>query len=133
MAPTTGVCDDGNTLDGDGCSSSCTVENFYRCSGSSTTSASVCIYVGVPLNISLLKVKKTEGFNQGVFTFSISPPLLTIGQMDLSQAVNLTCHSQYTVSEVSYSSGVLRILADYSQDMEGVECLLTFNYDSTLV
>ena len=36
------VCDDGNTADGDGCSSNCTVELYYTCPGGSINSTSVC-------------------------------------------------------------------------------------------
>jgi cysteine-rich repeat protein len=35
-------CDDGDTDDGDGCSSTCTVETGWTCSGGSSTSPSVC-------------------------------------------------------------------------------------------
>jgi cysteine-rich repeat protein len=35
-------CDDGNTADGDGCSSSCTVETGYACSGAPSMCAPVC-------------------------------------------------------------------------------------------
>lgn len=38
-------CDDGNLIDGDGCSSSCTVEQGYKCEGGSSTSKDVCTYV----------------------------------------------------------------------------------------
>ena len=39
------VCDDGNTVSGDGCSSNCIVEDFYRCTNTDTFSASVCTYL----------------------------------------------------------------------------------------
>ncbi|KAL4428862.1 hypothetical protein ABPG74_001349 [Tetrahymena malaccensis] len=35
-------CDDGNTINGDGCSSSCKVEDGWKCSGGSATSPDVC-------------------------------------------------------------------------------------------
>ena len=37
-------CDDGNVINGDGCSSTCTVETNYQCVNGSLTSASVCVY-----------------------------------------------------------------------------------------
>ncbi len=36
-------CDDGNVLNGDGCSADCTVEAGYACSGGNTTSPDVCV------------------------------------------------------------------------------------------
>lgn len=35
-------CDDGNTVDGDGCSMTCGVEDYYECSGGDESNASVC-------------------------------------------------------------------------------------------
>ena len=35
-------CDDGNTLNGDGCSSTCAVESDYVCTGGSYTSSDTC-------------------------------------------------------------------------------------------
>jgi cysteine-rich repeat protein len=39
-------CDDGNLINGDGCSDSCQVENDYTCVGGSITSPSACSYSG---------------------------------------------------------------------------------------
>jgi cysteine-rich repeat protein len=73
-----GSCDDGNTINGDGCSAACLVEDYYRCSGGSSTSPSVCVYTGISLTASLKKIRKTEDFNQGIFQFNIYPPLLSL-------------------------------------------------------
>ena len=35
-------CDDGNTDDGDGCSSTCTLENGYKCTGGTHTTPDTC-------------------------------------------------------------------------------------------
>eukprot|EP00826_Nyctotherus_ovalis_P010754 TRINITY_DN12818_c0_g1_i3.p1 TRINITY_DN12818_c0_g1~~TRINITY_DN12818_c0_g1_i3.p1 ORF type:complete len:280 (+),score=64.22 TRINITY_DN12818_c0_g1_i3:77-916(+) len=37
-------CDDGNTKDNDGCSSKCTIEPYYKCSGGNRDSPDVCVY-----------------------------------------------------------------------------------------
>ncbi len=39
-------CDDGNLIDGDGCSSTCTVEYDFTCVDGSPTSVSICSYSG---------------------------------------------------------------------------------------
>ena len=39
-------CDDGNLVDGDGCSSNCTIETDFACINGSASSASVCSYNG---------------------------------------------------------------------------------------
>lgn len=46
------VCDDGNTVSGDGCSSGCAVEPFYVCDNGQNPSK--CIYVGLPIKLNLL-------------------------------------------------------------------------------
>jgi cysteine-rich repeat protein len=46
MVPGYNVCDDGNLINGDGCSSACIVEVGYRCKNGSTTTKSICIYTG---------------------------------------------------------------------------------------
>jgi len=37
-------CDDGNTVNGDGCSDNCTIEAGFICFGGSFTSVSICGY-----------------------------------------------------------------------------------------
>lgn len=40
------ICDDGNTANGDGCSSTCTVEADYQCVGGNDVSADLCTKCG---------------------------------------------------------------------------------------
>lgn len=42
-------CDDANTKDGDGCSSSCQVESNYVCNGTTPAGASECYLLQVEL------------------------------------------------------------------------------------
>ena len=53
------ICDDGNLMDGDGCSSACSVENYYRCNNSNTNPASVCTYLGIELVLSVKYIERT--------------------------------------------------------------------------
>lgn len=46
------ACDDGNKIDGDGCSSQCLVEQNYTCVGGSSTTPSSCSYSG-PITITI--------------------------------------------------------------------------------
>lgn len=43
------ACDDGNTVNGDGCSSTCTVEAGYVCFGGDSTQADTCVTTGPAL------------------------------------------------------------------------------------
>jgi len=60
-----GACDDGNKDEGDGCSSSCKTEKFYKCENGSDISPSVCVYRGLSLKISLNYTKRLKGKNSG--------------------------------------------------------------------
>lgn len=50
-------CDDGNNFNGDGCSSTCSIEASYTCQSGSTTSPSVCSY-NQPITLNLLSTTK---------------------------------------------------------------------------
>lgn len=61
-------CDDGNLIDGDGCSSSCVVEPDYVCKDGSAATASRCIYEGM-VKLELLCVYKGDALNTGKALF----------------------------------------------------------------
>ena len=96
------ACDDGNLVDGDGCSSICETETDYLCDSGSSTSASTCSYRGTPIVFQLTRTERTDGQNQGVFTFTVFPSLLLMYGVDLSQAVVFECNSTHTISGLSY-------------------------------
>jgi cysteine-rich repeat protein len=107
-------CDDGNAIAGDGCSASCLVETGYRCSGGSSSSASVCVYEGSQLSLKLTYTERNGQLNQGVFTFYVYPPLYNLKKMNLGQCVVLDCDSAYTVTGLSYDLGTLKVTVDFS-------------------
>lgn len=51
------LCDDGNTVDGDGCSSTCAVEDGWQCAGGDAVSKSLCSY-SLPILMQLTKTLK---------------------------------------------------------------------------
>ena len=56
-------CDDGNTIDGDGCSSNCMVEVHYRCTKGDEYTPSVCTYVRNLLTLTLKSIRRNEDLN----------------------------------------------------------------------
>lgn len=68
-----------------------------------------------------------------MFQFAISPALININRMDLSQHVTLNCDSTYFISYISYSSGILTINTEYSEDMEDRQCVLNLTFNSTVI
>lgn len=67
-------CDDGNSIDGDGCSRACEVEMDWTCTGGSPTARDVCSYV--VLDIESLQV--TENNN---LILAFNKPAYLIGQL----------------------------------------------------
>jgi cysteine-rich repeat protein len=53
-------CDDGNTEDGDGCSSKCEIEPLYRCSTSNSLPASACQFVFSDIQVTLIKMERVD-------------------------------------------------------------------------
>lgn len=64
-------CDDGNTRNGDGCSSDCKIEPFYECKGGNETNADMCIWRKAPT----FKNMKYYGNRTGILSFSTSVQL----------------------------------------------------------
>lgn len=65
-------CDDGNLVNGDGCSSICKIEVGFRCSTLNKFSPSACQYVSQDLSVRLIKIEMGN-VNQGIFTFKFEP------------------------------------------------------------
>jgi cysteine-rich repeat protein len=126
------ACDDGNNESGDGCSSTCTVEIGYHCENGSYLTPSLCFYVRHPINISLQSIRRTEGLNQGVFIFRISPSLPQFRFQDPYQNISLLCNSAYSVSDIAYSKGTITLIVDFTEDLEGRSCTLTLNISSSI-
>jgi cysteine-rich repeat protein len=85
-------CDDGNTLDGDGCSANCTVENYYECVNGTMTTPSFCIYSPTNIELTLRSINKIALENVGVFQFDISPFLNNMLKLNLKRDINFTCN-----------------------------------------
>lgn len=80
-------CDDGNTLDGDGCSSSCKVETDYTCTGGSRTTKDVCSYSG-PFYLNVLSTFKDLKKNKVYISLSITPNIASLKNIDFSASIN---------------------------------------------
>lgn len=64
-------CDDGNLIDGDGCSSSCQIEPKFICHSKTGNSSSICIYVGF-VYLEKVCVYKVED-NKGKIILALKP------------------------------------------------------------
>ena len=90
--------------------------------------------MGIPLNLNLTSIRRNEELNQGIFSFAVYPPLLNIGKMNLSSYLQLNCTIYETVSDITYDhSGKLTISVDFSTDLEGKPCSMTFTFNTTII
>ena len=121
-------CDDGNSIDGDGCSSSCSVEIGFNCSGGSTTSASVCNYAG-SVDLYVLTAYKIPVSNSVNFTFSISPvsPIIALnnGSTNVISMVSfLGVDVKVTDAYIDQVKKELVVAVDYGEHLQGKEVFM---------
>jgi len=62
-------------MDGDGCSSTCSIEKKYICRNGSETKASYCTYLGRDFSIKLTSADKIDYENKAIFSFQVIPAL----------------------------------------------------------
>jgi cysteine-rich repeat protein len=90
-------CDDGNTASGDGCSSSCSVEDNYACSGQ----PSVCQMVS--WSATRVSVLKDTGDNAFTATFKFQPGKNpAYSTLDWSTVISQTTQLPISIVSVSY-------------------------------
>ena len=68
-------CDDGNKIDGDGCSSNCEIEDDFRCEGGSPTQSDTCNYV----ELDIIGMTVTPNNN---LILEFNKPAYIIGQLN---------------------------------------------------
>lgn len=68
-------CDDGNNIDGDGCSSECKVEKNWKCSGGSTISRDQCMFK----ELDIIGIEVTPNNN---LILEFNKPAYIIGQLN---------------------------------------------------
>lgn len=107
-------CDDGNNIDGDGCSSTCTIETSFSCKDGSWTTPSKCSY-NQPLQLQLLSTVKDLYENAVNFTLSISPQLKVLEAFNFSLIVNSSLPTSAIIA--NYSAGILRVKAVYTESI----------------
>lgn len=120
---TAAECDDGNTVSGDGCSASCTVEQNYTCAGS-PSSPSVCSY-NQALTVTLVDSWKDPTANTVYFSFSIFPAIPALNSLSFLES--LSCSLPNTTLGAKYDgNGNLLVTAEYASSIQSLLANLTF-------
>ena len=94
-------CDDGNLINGDGCSDVCEVEEGYECMNGSQTEVSVCSYNST-ISMSILTGTKNPTSNSLTLTYVIEPakPIYGVNNQsnDFTSLVSFTNNQGITVT-----------------------------------
>lgn len=113
-------CDDGNTINGDGCSSVCRVETDYTCVGGTSTTPSTCSFSGTLL-VSITLFKKDPSQNKVYLQATVTPALAELATIDFSTAFvpNFPVASKSTT--FINSSGVIDMVFTYDQPLNNMD------------
>lgn len=111
------ACDDGNKVNGDGCSNTCQLESNFQCV--SVSMKSVCSILSMDIAFaSLIKVPTT---NSITVTYDVTPASFpALSTVDWSTVIQQNSNLSITFSSFNYdsSTGQLAINADYSQPLD---------------
>lgn len=114
------ACDDGNSVDKDGCSSNCTVEPDFTCEPDPVqTAGSACFYIG-DVTVKEVYINKVDGQNKIEILLDLSPSDLTLWDkvdfLDMIQIQSPVPISGYTVTK--NNDGTVSIVVDYAEDIQ---------------
>ena len=121
-------CDDGNLIDGDGCSSKCTIESGWNCSVTNSTSA--CQLIN-PLKIAMESVSKVSGVNKITIKLSLSLPMI-ISSTDVQIIIAGFSSNQfsYNISQSKTNLSAVKIQMTYYSQIQGKSLQLIYGNSS---
>lgn len=104
------ACDDGNTINGDGCSSSCQVEAGFVCTGGSPTSKDSCLK-GLPSAIEFTASGQSRVW--GKIIVNVKSNYLPQALLDSAVDCHNKCNNVLSAKIISGDSSAVSILASY--------------------
>lgn len=123
-------CDDGNVIDGDGCSSTCQIETDYACLNGTTTTPSVCCYNGT-IAVSVSNAIKDPSSNSLSISYTVSPiqPVLTLvnNTNNFLPFISIS-NPAATIIAATYdpATGNINVQVSYNQSIQGQPMDLIF-------
>jgi hypothetical protein len=124
-------CDDGNTIDGDGCSSTCKVEKGFTCKRGANHGISTCTYNGA-VTLSLQSISNLGG-NSGSIVFKLSPPVSNFAKSNLTNLITLGGGNSFQITEYYATSSTLSIFIKFEANVENTDATITLQYDSKYI
>lgn len=118
------ACDDGNIVNGDGCSDQCKIEPDFVCDTLGYNTPSVC-RLDTVVELGNTVINKVAGKNELVFAIEISPRSNVYNDFNLSEILHFR-GGLLDISQAYYDeeTGQLMITAGYSADIEGMQVQL---------
>ena len=112
-------CDDGNTVNGDGCSSTCQIETAWSCNNDPVNTC--CTLESTQLSLTINKILKVPNKNSMTLILQVSPQLSILTPENMQQFVTLTVINVplYNESRVSKPNQVIEVTYDYNQSIHG--------------
>lgn len=108
-------CDDGNSVEGDGCSTSCTVDQDWLCIGR-YAQGSTC-KINTTIQLTYMGAERVTKSNTAIFYFSLSPTFDKYSDINFNDIFVTTIN--YSNLSVVYSSSQNLLVAtiSYNQDI----------------
>ena len=121
----TETCDDGNMQNGDGCSSQCTIEDYFNCN---TVSGSPSQCFLIALDVSPFCIIKNEGSNAFTLTLDLKPKGLAI-YSKIDWKLGFPSSSVTSVQEANYDSADsrLRVVFEYFSSIQDLSNLVALS------
>ncbi len=119
-------CDDGNTIDGDGCSSKCTIEKTWTCS--SDPAETCCTLENAELSLSITKITRVPKKNSITLQFHVNPILSVLTKDVLQKYVTLkvTGVPLFNESRIVSDGQIIEATFDYAETIHGMKGHVAF-------
>lgn len=126
-------CDDGNTDDGDGCSSTCHIQIGYQCEVSNSSSS--CTYLQKGIQASLVRINRVGKKQEVTFVFALVPnPLTSSTFSKANHLFSLNLEDSTVLDAVwTYSDGELIATSPFYSNIEGKNVMANFTFDQKFV
>ncbi len=119
-------CDDGNQVNGDGCSSNCTVEKAWTCSFEFTHTC--CTLQNSEIYLSIQKIVKVPSQNKITLQFQIQPSLPSLTNTVLHKNVKLkvTGVPLFNESRIVLQGQIIEVTYDFTETIHGMKGHIAF-------
>lgn len=126
------ACDDGNLIDGDGCSSTCEIEAFHTCENDNSRYPSSKCQFRAKISVTLNSIYKTIQPNSAKAIFDISPFSKKMNEMQLASLVTLNA-SWCNVAKIEIVGHQLMVYFFYNATIEHESAEINMDFDHEYV